>query len=121
MFSDNSAVLDWADKIVLDPETYIGPWSEPVRIDDGCWRFPEDGEQSIQSIVEYYEIAPSQSLREEYDVYTSSHASTCLPEGTYRFQDQGTGGGEAYGPTLTLVLEIDEHQQLSASTEEPLI
>ena len=61
MISDTGPDEDpkWTDELVIDPDSDVGPWSEPVQTEDGCWRFPEDGNRSIQSILKY-----SSSLRQ---------------------------------------------------------
>lgn len=123
LFTDNTAAddLEWADSLVIDPETYIGPWSDPVRTEDGCWRYPAEAWRAIQSILEYRELEPQQSIEETYDIYTAANASSCLPNGSYRFQDKGVIGNDSQSVTLTLVLHVDDDQEISATTETPTI
>lgn len=120
LFTDNVASdeLEWADQLVIDPETYVGPWDEPTQSADGCWRFPEDGSRAIQSSLNWRNLSPSDSLTETYDVYTSGTSGPCLPDGTYRFQDKGNLEDEAHALILTLSLQIDTDQQLTVNTEE---
>lgn len=123
LFTDNSAAddLEWAEDLVIDPESHIGPWSDPIRTADGCWRYPEDGWQAIQSSLEYREPEPQQSIDESYDIYTAAKASSCLPTGTYRFQDKGVIRSTSQSLILTLILHVNDDQAVSATTEVPTI
>lgn len=119
LFTDNAASdeLEWADQLVIDPETYVGPWDEPTRSAEGCWRFPEDGSRLVQSSLNWRDLSPSDSLTETYEIYTYGTSGPCLPEGTYQFQDKGYLEDEAHALILTLSLQIDTDQQLTVNTE----
>lgn len=120
LFSDDTAELEWATDIVLDPKTTVGSSVEPIQTEDGCWRVPIDKEILIQSTLEWREISPDESLNESYRVYTRGEQSPCLPAGTYRFQD--VINTEADEMVLTLVLEIDSEKHISiasATAETP--
>lgn len=119
LFSDSSASdeLEWDDQLVIDPETYIGPWGEPTH-SEGCWRFPEDGSRLVQSSSNWHDLSPGDSLTETYEVYTHGMSGPCLPEGTYQFQDKGYLEKEGNPLILTLSLEIDTDQQLMVNTED---
>lgn len=119
LFTDNAASdeREWDEKLVIDPETYVGPWGEPTH-SEGCWRFPEDGSRSVQSSLNGRDLSPSDSLTETYEVYTHGTSGPCLPEGTYQFQDKGFLEKEGNALILTLSLEIDKDQQLTVNTEE---
>lgn len=123
LFSDNlsSDDLQWSKELVLDPQTRAGPPIEPERTEDGCWRVPGDRDRPIESSLEFRSLSPGQSVQEVYDVYTWTDASACLPEGTYRFQDKGPLGDDSRSMTLTLVLEVDSNQRLSATGRDPAI
>ena len=118
MFSDDSEPLEWADELVLDPETHVGPWSEPTQSADGCWRFPEDGTRLVQNSIEWHELSPSDSLSDTYSVYTFGNTGSCLPEGVYRFQDDVYLGNEENTLVLTLSIQADADQQLTVNTDE---
>ena len=120
LFTANRATdeLEWTDQIVIDPETYVGPWDEPTRSSEGCWRFPEDGSRLVQSSLNWRELSPSESLTETYDVYTEGTSRPCLPEGNYRFQDNGYLGDKSQVLTFTLSVQIDTDHQLSVNTRE---
>jgi hypothetical protein len=75
----------------------------------------------IESSLETRTINPGESITETYKVYTDGSISTCLPSGTYRFQDKEYGRTENDPKVLTIVLRVDESQKLSATTEEPTI
>lgn len=115
LFTDDSnSSLQWAEDIVIDPKTDVGPWDEPVN-ENGCWRFPEGGARLVRSSIETRGIEPDHSIGESYDIYTSGDAVPCLPEGTYLFQDPiETGAGAV---VLTLKVAIDEGQQISSTGE----
>jgi len=134
LFSDNAAAddLQWADAIVIDPETYIGPWEDPFRTDDECWRYPNDGRTLVQSILEETEVAPGDSITETYEVYTRGKTRSCLPKGRYYFQDkngfrsgalQGTDSmnKEARDMILTVVLQIDGKHRITVQAQNPAI
>lgn len=123
LFTDNSASddLQWPENLVIDPETNVGPWKDPVRTADSCWRYPEDASRPVQSILEWRTLDAGESLSERYEVYTDSDADSCLPQGSYRFQDKGYVEKESRSMVLTLVLEVDDTHQLTARTEEPHI
>lgn len=116
LYTDNSEdFLEWADEIVLDPDTYIGPWAEPFETDDGCWRYPADGEILTQSIAERYRFEPGDSYSERYDVLTIGEDVPCLPDGTYRFQDLGyTAGEDSVDLLFTVDVTIDTQGAVSA-------
>ena len=120
LFTANLAAdeLNWADQIVIDPETYVGPWAEPTQSSEGCWRFPEDGPVLVQSNLDWRELSPSDSLTETYNVYTSGTSGSCLHEGNDWFQDRGYLGDQSQELTLTLSVQIDTDQQLSVNTRE---
>jgi hypothetical protein len=133
LFSDTAATdgLQWADAIVIGPETYIGPWEDPFRTDDGCWRYPNEG-YLVQSILEEIEVAPGDSITETYEVYTSGKTRSCLPKGRYYFQDkngfrsgllQGTANvsREARDMILTVVLQIDGEHRITVQAQKPAI
>jgi hypothetical protein len=121
LFTDDASdELDWARDVVLVADTYTGPNDEPSEPTDGCWRFPGDGYVAIQSSLEFREIPPGESLSEQYSVYTRGRSSACLPEGTYRYQDEEYFEEESRPMILTLVVRIDENGRLSAETAEPV-
>lgn len=105
----------WPEELVLDPVTHVGPWDEPVRTDDGCWRFPADGRTPVQSVLRNRELPPGESRSEEYDVYTRGADRPCLPEGSYRFED---GGGvrldDWRSAVFALTVDVDPDGTLSA-------
>jgi hypothetical protein len=111
--ANGDADHDWPENLVLDPEGYIGPWDDPVQTDDGCWRFPEDGERLVQASLNWHELAPGDSVTQAYDLYTRSDAETCLPAGTYRFQDGGFVDQEDQPLTFTLTLYVDDGRRLT--------
>lgn len=121
LFSDHGADddLERADDVVIDPDSYIGPWGEPYRTEAGCWRFPEDGSTLVQSSWERRELAPGDPFRETYRVLTRGDAVPCLPAGTYRYQDLVSGPPESREYTVTLTLEIDSQSDLTTRTEGP--
>lgn len=121
LFTDSSGDLEWADELVLKPQTNVGPWDEPYQAEDGCWRFPEGGRQPVLSSLEWRSLGRSQSVSEEYTVYTAGGMGSCLPTGEYRFQDEAYAGSEDRAMTLALVIEVDGNRQLSVSAEEPTI
>ena len=120
LYTDNTAAddLKWANQLVLEPETSIGPWDDPIQDSDGCWRFPEDGMTPVQSSFTWRDLSPSESLTETYAVYTSGDSGPCLPEGSYRFQDQGNLENDDQEVIFTLSLQIDSNQQLQVNTED---
>ncbi|SEH49775.1 hypothetical protein SAMN05192561_103122 [Halopenitus malekzadehii] len=116
----------WADKLIIDPDTDVGPWSDPVQTGDDCWRFPEDGTRSIQSILKYNTIDPSDNITERYSVYTAATVSACLPAGRYTYQNiadvypDGRGADPApRSIVLTIHIDSTQSQQLSVSAESP--
>jgi len=119
LFSDSGPgeTKVWAHELVVDPETYVGPWSDPVQTDDGCWRFPFDGEQTILSSLERHELDPGDAVTERYRVYTDGTGGTCLPEGPYRYEDEVEVIDQSVSFTVALVLHVDGDKTLSASTE----
>jgi hypothetical protein len=128
MISDTGPEEDptWADKLVIDPDSSVGPWSDPVQTEEGCWQFPEDGTRAIQSILKYSTLDQSDTITERYSVYTAATASDCLPAGRYTYQDivdvypDGRGSDPA-SRSVILTIHIDsmQNQQLSVSTESP--
>jgi len=121
LYTQDGEDLEWSDELVLDPDTYIGPWDDPVQTDDGCWRFPEDGETAVQDEAPRYTLEPESSIGEDYDVYTVGMDGPCLPEGSYRFedlgqQDLGVTDEDEEAPDLlfTLDIGIGESSELSA-------
>lgn len=123
LFSDDgpSDDHDWAKELILDPRTLVGPSIQSERTDEGCWRAPDDRDRPIQSSLEFREIPSGESIQETYDVYTWTEASACLPEGSYRFQDDCNVGEESRTTTLTLVLEVDADGRLTATGERSTI
>jgi hypothetical protein len=121
LFSDTGPgePTEWAHELVVDPETYVGPWSDPVQTDDGCWRFPFDGEQTILSSLEHHELDPGDAVTERYRVYTDGTGSTCLREGSYRYEDVAAVVDQPVSFTYALVLHVDGDRTLSASTDGP--
>lgn len=105
-------------ELVLDPETYIGPWADPVQDDNDCWRFRNDGERLVQDSLGFRKIQPGGVLSESYDVYTYGMEGTCFPAGTYRFHDQSFVNNESQPIVLALTVDIDENQQLSVNSEK---
>lgn len=118
MYTDNSEELEWNNALIIDPETRVGPWDNPIQT-DGCWRFPEDGERPLYSTLEWRELAPQESLREQYSIYTFGSSSPCLPEGVYRYQDKGYFETESRSMIFTLVIEIDENKKLATRASGP--
>lgn len=115
LFTANGSMdYDWPEDLVLDPEGYIGPWDDPYRTDDGCWRFPEDGQRLVQSSLVWRTLDPDESLSEEYDIYTHGDSPSCLPSGIYRFQDGGFVEREGQSITFTLKLEVREDMRLAS-------
>lgn len=110
------------DEILLDPETYVGPWSDPVQTDDGCWRSPEDGEINVEGVIDLDEIGPNEVVDEEYEVYTNDMDGPCLPAGTYQYENtiditEATDEGELSEPRqalLGLELTVDSQKELSS-------
>lgn len=121
LYTDNTAAdeLEWADELVIDPRTDVGPWDEPEQTEDGCWRFPRDGQRAVQSLLEGRDLATGEPITESYDVYTHRDSGPCLPEGTYQFEDKGYIHDESRPMILTLVLTVDANGKLSAGTEGP--
>jgi len=117
LFSDSGPGEDLArpEPLVLDPESDGVPLSDPVQTDDGCWRFPEDGRKAVQSSLGYRELAPGDEIREEYNIYTAAEATSCLPEGSYRHQDNVELPDSSWMATLTLTLTTDESSQITVS------
>lgn len=115
LFTDNAGGLyDWPEDLVLKPETYIGPWDDPYQTDDGCWRFPEEGQTLVESSLEWRTLEPNQSLSEEYNIYTRGDSLPCLPQGTYRFQDGKFLEQEDESLIFTLALEVSDNKQVTA-------
>jgi hypothetical protein len=121
LYTDNTAAdqLEWADELVIDPGTDVGPWDDPEQTEDGCWRFPQGGQRAVHSLLEPRDLTTGESITESYDVYTYGDSGPCLPEGTYQFEDKGYVQEESHPMILTLVLTVDASQQLSADTEGP--
>lgn len=109
------------DELVIDPRSDIGPWAEPAQTQDGCWRFPEDGQQAIRSITRTRALSPGDSITETYAVYTQGDSRACLPAGTYRFTDQGFIRDESSPIVLSLRLSINETHQITAGTDGPVL
>ncbi|WP_226010835.1 hypothetical protein [Halomicrobium salinisoli] len=108
----------WPEALVLDPVTYVGPWDEPVRSDDECWRFPSEGRTPVQDVLQKRALPPGESRGVAYDVYTRGTDRPCLPEGSYRFVD---GGGvrldEWRGAVFALTVDVAPDGTLSARAE----
>lgn len=108
----------WPEALVLDPVTHVGPWDEPVRTDDGCWRFPAGGRTPVQSVLRNRELPPGESRSEEYDVFTRGTDRPCLPEGSYRFEDAGgVRLDEWRRAVFALTVDVDPGGTLSARGE----
>lgn len=119
LFTDNADNgLSWPRALVLDPETYVGPSAEPYQDEEGCWRFPEDGAQAVQSSLETRELAAGESVSEAYDVYTRE-TGPCLPAGTYLFEDKGSLGSRAL--VLGLELAVGEDGTITATGRAPTV
>ena len=117
LFTDSGPEVDWAEDVVLDPETDVGPSDyEPERDDSGCWRSPRNGRIMIESSLESRELGPEGSLSEQYDLYTRGNSLPCLPEGTYRFEDELQTESDTW--ILSLIVEIDRDHEVSVSTGE---
>lgn len=101
--------------LVLDPDTYVGPWDDPFQSDDGCWRFPEDGDQSVQMSLEYRQLSPSETYTEQYSIYTLGDVSECLPTGTYTFNETITRRSEPTSFELNLGIRILSGNQVQIS------
>lgn len=120
LFTDNAAdYLEWSETMVIEPGSKVGFSDNPEQTADGCWRFPDDGIIGIQSILESRLVTPGESISEEYEVYTRGEETPCLPEGTYRFQDQGYVGSRDNPFVWTLELIIDEDGELRAKAKGP--
>ncbi|AQL41645.1 hypothetical protein BV210_02460 [Halorientalis sp. IM1011] len=117
LFTDNAASddLEWPDQLVIDPETNIGPWGNPTQDAEGCWRFPDDQMRAVQSILQQRELAAGDSITETYSLYTFGTSGSCLPKGTYRFQDKGYLRGEDTPLLFTLAIDIDGDQQVTVN------
>ncbi len=111
-------VRAWPEALMLDPVPYVGPWDDPVRTDDGCWRFPADGRTPVQDVLQKRTLPPGESRGVAYDVYTRGTDRPCLPEGSYRFED---GGGvrldEWRGVVFALTVDVDSEGTVSARGE----
>lgn len=121
LFSDPGPddVFARPEALVIDPNSDIGPWDEPLQSEDGCWRFPKDGQQAIRSIERTPSLSPGDAITETYTVYTHGESRACLPAGTYRFTDQGFITNESNPIVLTLLLKINENNLITASTDGP--
>ena len=115
LFSDDSGDLAWSSELVLNPDDPGVKMPGETRSIDGCWRHLADAKQPIQSILKWHTIEPNGSLRETFDVYTRGDAGPCLPEGTYRYQDEILVGNESRSVTTTLVVEVSSDRTLSAT------
>lgn len=79
------------DSVPMPPE-------EPIR---SCWTLP--GHISRSDATEWVELAPGESVDEEYAIFNTSSAARCLPKGEYRFTaDDHFGNGESWGFTVGL-------------------
>ena len=105
------------EKLVLEPESRAGPWSEPTYT-NGCWRFPADGEQDVNLIQGFETLSPDDTFTEVYAVYTRSNVEACFPEGMQRFEETITVAEDDTEVTLTLGLEITAEGGLSVDAEE---
>ena len=115
LYTDNAGgIHDWPQDLVIDPDGYIGPWDDPYQSENGCWRFPEDGQTLVQSSLEWRTLDPGQSVSEEYNIYTRGDSRSCLPKGTYQFQDGGFLEREDQAVIFTLTLEVGDDRQLTA-------
>lgn len=102
------------DELVIDLNSDIGPWESPMKTQDGCWRFPDDGQQAIRSITRTRVVSPGDSIIETYAVYTQGESRACFPAGTYQFIDQGFISDESNPIVLTLIFNITEPHQITA-------
>lgn len=115
LYTDNEgSELRWSTEIILDPDTYVGPWDEPVQTKDGCWRYPDDGRTPVQSSLEEREIDPNKSISETYYIYTVGSDGPCLPQGEYVFQDKGRVSNEG-DIIFELELSIGDDMMLTDS------
>lgn len=115
LYTDDGGSLDWSRRIVLQPDTDVGPWADPFRHDD-CWRFPEDENLLVQSSIESRTLEPGDSIGEHYDVLTRGRDAPCLPAGTYRYQDLGhLVRGDCSDVLFTLELSVDDDHALAAT------
>lgn len=117
LFTDSGPEVDWAEDLVLDPETVVGPSDyEPEQDDSGCWRFSRNGRITMESSLERRELEPEGSLSEQYNLYTRGDSLPCLPEGTYRFEDELQTESNTW--ILSLIVEVDQNHEVSVSTGE---
>jgi len=106
--------LDWSTDIVPIPEdSGVKIPGETRKVDD-CWRFLSDEKLISQGILEWRKIDPDTSVTETYKVYTREDSGQCLPQGTYRYQDEVSIRSESQSMTMTLIVHIDKDHTLSA-------
>lgn len=121
LFTDNAdESLNWADDLVIIPESDRVGGSKPFQTDDGCWRFPTDGYVPIQSILETRTIPPDGAITESYRVYTRGKSLRCLPPGEYKFQDKMTAGSDDQPLVLSVIVTVSEQQNVSTSAQMEL-
>ena len=114
MFSDDSADLAWSNEIILDPEKSGVETPGEKQKRDGCWMYALNSEQIIQSLLQPKTIEPDSSIAETYKLYTKKGLGKCLPEGTYRYEDEISVGDESRSVLTSLILHINNNQKLSA-------
>lgn len=104
------------ERLVLEPESRAGPWSEPTYT-NGCWRFPEDGEQDVNLIQSFETLGQGDTFTETYDVYTRSNVEACFPEGMQLFEETVTVAEDDTVVRLTLGLDITSEGKITVDSE----
>ncbi|WP_155119380.1 hypothetical protein [Halomicrobium katesii] len=105
----DSSRFEWSNQLILDPRTSIGPWATPVETDDGCHRFPRNGDRYVRSEVWGRTLDSGESVPEVYDVYTHGSDLPCLPAGSHRYQDEIYVGDRSNPGIITLGLRVAEN------------
>lgn len=111
----DSGSVDWSEELVLDPRASVGPWSTPTVTENGCYRFPTDGERLARAQAVYHELASNDSIVDTFDIYTYGEDRPCLPEGSYPYEDVVYVGQQSNSAITRLGLAVDKDTTIHVS------